>query len=45
MPPVVRPNAYRSYDSGAEAKILKRIDHFDSEISSIEKDIGKLLDL
>jgi hypothetical protein len=45
MPQVVRPNPYLSYDRAVETKILKHIDSFDSEISSQEKEIGKLLNL
>lgn len=45
MPQVVQPNPYVSYDPGVEKKILKHIDDIDSEISSIEKEIGKLLNL
>lgn len=45
MPQVVRPNQYVSYDRGVETRILKDIETFDSQISSSEKDIGKLLDL
>ena len=45
MPQVVRPNPYLSYDRAVETKILKHIDSFDSEISSHEKEIGKLLNL
>ena len=45
MPQVVQPNPYVSYDPAVETKILKHIDSFDSEISSIEKEIGKLLNL
>ena len=44
-PQVVRPNPYVSYDRGVETRILKDIETFDSQISSSEKDIGKLLDL
>ena len=45
MPQVVQPNPYVSYDPGVETKVLKHIDYFDSEISSTEKEIGKLLNL
>jgi len=45
MPQVVQPNPYVSYDPGVETRILKHIDSIDSEISSIEKEIGKLLNL
>ncbi|MBU6451637.1 MAG: hypothetical protein KGS72_07665 [Cyanobacteria bacterium REEB67] len=45
MPQVVRSNPYLSYDRAVETKILKHIDSFDSEISSHEKEIGKLLNL
>lgn len=45
MPQVVQPNPYVSYDPGIETRILKRIDYFDSQISSSEKEIGNLLDL
>ncbi len=42
---VAQPNPYLSYNRGIETKILKDIDSFDSEISSHEKEIGKLLNL
>lgn len=42
---VVQPNPYASYDPVVETKIQKDIDSFDSEISSHEKEIGKLLNL
>lgn len=45
MPVVVQSNPYASYNPVVETRIQKRIDSFDSEISSIEKDIDKLLDL
>lgn len=45
MPQVVRPNPYATANPAVEARILKRIDFFDSEISSTEKEIGRLLDL
>jgi hypothetical protein len=45
MSQVVQTNPYVSYDPGAETKILKHIDSIDSEISGIEKEIGKLLNL
>ncbi len=45
MPQVVQPNANVSEHSGVETKIQKEIDYFDSEISSSEKEIGKLLNL
>ena len=45
MPQVVQPNPHVSYDPGVETRIQKHIDYFDSEISSIEKEIGKLLNL
>jgi hypothetical protein len=45
MPQVVQPNPHVSYDPGVETRIQKHIDSFDSEISSIEKEIGKLLNL
>jgi len=41
MPQVVQPNPY----PGVETRILKHIDYIDSEISSHEKEIGKLLNL
>lgn len=44
-PQVVHPNPYVSYDPGVEKRILKHIDDIDSEISSHEKEIGKLLNL
>jgi hypothetical protein len=45
MPQVVQPNPHVSYYSGVETRILKHIDYFDSQISSSEKEIGKLLNL
>lgn len=42
---VVQPNPFVSYNPVAETKILKQIDNFDSEISTHEKEIGKLLNL
>jgi hypothetical protein len=45
VPQVVQPNPYVSSDPGVETRILKHIDDFDSEISSVEKEIGKLLNL
>jgi hypothetical protein len=45
MPQVVQPNPHVSYDPGVETRILKHIDSFDSEISSRQKEIGKLLNL
>lgn len=45
MPQVVRPNPYTTANPAVEARILKRIDSFDSAISSTEKEIGRLLDL
>jgi hypothetical protein len=45
MPQVVQPNAYVSYNRGIETRILKHIDYIDSEISTSEKEIGKLLNL
>ena len=45
MPQVVQPNPYITSDPAVEARIQKRIDSFDSEISSTEKEISKLLDL
>jgi hypothetical protein len=45
LPQVARPNPYVTANPSIEARILKRIDSFDSEISSTEKEIGKLLDL
>ena len=45
MPQVVQPNPHVSYDPVVETRILKHIDDIDSEISSIEKEIGKLLNL
>lgn len=41
----VQPDASASYHRSVEKKILKQIDSFDSEISSHEKEIGKLLNL
>ncbi len=34
MPHVVRPNPYVTFDPAVEKRIQKRIDYFDSEISS-----------
>lgn len=45
MPQVAQPNPYLGYNRGVETKILQDIDYFDSEISSHEKEIGKLLNL
>ncbi len=45
MPQVVQPNPQVSSDPGVETRIQKHIDHFDSEISGIQKEIGKLLNL
>lgn len=45
MQQVAQPNPYVSYNRGVETKIQKDIDSFDSEISSHEKEIGKLLNL
>jgi hypothetical protein len=42
---VVQPNPHGTYDPGVETRIQKHIDSFDSEISSIQKEIGKLLNL
>lgn len=42
---VVKHNPSASYNPGVEKRILKHIDYFDSEISSIEEEIGKLLNL
>jgi len=44
-PLVVQPNPYVTYDPVVETRILKHIEDFDSEISSSEKEIGKLLNL
>ncbi|MCB1616827.1 MAG: hypothetical protein KDI30_12490, partial [Pseudomonadales bacterium] len=41
----VQHSPYASYNPGVEKRILKHIDYFDSEISSQEKEIGKLLNL
>jgi|GEM_PF-3082119 len=45
MQQVAQPNPYASYNRGLETRIRKDIDYFDSEISSHEKEIGKLLNL
>jgi hypothetical protein len=45
MPQVVQPNAQVNYDPAVEKRVQKHIDYFDSEISGIEKEIGKLLNL
>lgn len=42
---VVQQNSNVSYDPVVEKKVLKRIDYFDSQISSQEKEISKLLNL
>jgi len=42
---VVQPNPSVSSDPVVDTKILKLIDSHDSEISSIQKEIGKLLNL
>lgn len=42
---VVQPSPYVSNYVVVEPRILKDIDHFDSEISGVEKEIGKLLNL
>jgi hypothetical protein len=44
MPRVVQANPSVS-DPGVETRILKEIDYFDSEISSQQKEIGKLLNI
>lgn len=45
VPQVVPPNPYLSYDKVLETRVQKQVDDFDSEISSTQKEIGKLLDL
>jgi len=45
MPQVVQPDPQASYDPGVETKIQKHIDYIDSEISSLQQEIGKLLNL
>ncbi|HEY9775499.1 MAG TPA: hypothetical protein V6C81_17155 [Planktothrix sp.] len=45
MSQVVQPKPYVSYNPLVETRIQKDIDHIDSEISSHEKEIGKLLNL
>lgn len=45
MPQVVQPNPYVSHYRSVQTRILKQIDSFDSEISSHEKEIGRLLNL
>ena len=42
---VVQPKPHVSYDHAVETKILKHIDSFDSDISSVQKEITKLLNL
>ncbi len=45
MPQGVQTKPPVSYDPGVEKKIQKHIDYFDSEISGVQKEISKLLDL
>lgn len=45
IPQVVQPNLHVSYSPRLETRILKDIDYIDSEISSHEKEICKLLNL
>ena len=45
MPQVAQPNPFVTSHRGAEKRILKKIDDFDSEISTQEKEIDKLLNL
>lgn len=45
MAKVVQQNSNVSYDPVVEKKVLKRIDYFDSQISSQEEEISKLLNL
>lgn len=45
IPQVVQPNPDVRYDAGVEKRILKHIDDIDSEISSHQNEIGKLLNL
>ena len=44
-PHVVQPSPHVSYDRTDEIKVQKSIEDIDSEISNIQKDIGKLLNL
>ena len=44
-PQVVQPNPSISSNPGVETRIIKEIDYFDSEISSHQKEIDKLLNL
>lgn len=45
VPQVVQSNPDQSYDKVAETRVQRQADDFDSKISSIQKEIGKLLDL
>ncbi|MDR3614079.1 MAG: hypothetical protein P4L53_10945 [Candidatus Obscuribacterales bacterium] len=45
MSQVVQPNSHISYDPVAETRIQKHIESFDADISSVQKEIGKLLNL
>jgi hypothetical protein len=45
MPHVVQSNQDVSYNLGVETRVLKHIESFDSDISSMQKEIGKLLNL
>lgn len=45
MPQVVQANSHVNYDPAVETGVLKHIDEIDSEISSTQKEIGKLLNL
>ena len=44
-PQAVQPNSDLSYDPDVEAKIQKHIDHIDSEISNIQNEIGRVLNI
>ncbi len=45
IPHGVQPNPYASYNPAVEKGILRHIDSFDSEISGVQKEISKLLNL
>lgn len=42
---VTQPNPYMTFDPKVEKKAQKQAESFDSEISKVEKEIGKLLNL
>lgn len=45
MAQVAQPNPYVSYDPEVEKRVLNQIDNLDSEISSRQNEIDKLLNL